>query len=112
MTQEKKVSRLQSLSRTAGNIEPELSYNKTENEKKLKQVEENLQKVEQKRTTEKKVNNQKNSLKYSDAIKKKLDAQKQIEDIKYDYALLELLLDRNADNYSQKDKAKYNILID
>ena len=54
MTQEKKVSRLQSLSRTAGNIEPELSYNKTENEKKLKQVEENLQKVEQKRTTEKK----------------------------------------------------------
>lgn len=61
---------------------------------------------------EKKENNQKYSLKYGNTVKKKLEAQKQIEGIKYDYELLNTLLDRNAENYSQKDKAKYNILIE
>lgn len=107
----KKTSRLQQLNRISGNIEPELKYSKRD-DKKLKQVEENLKQVEAKRAEEKKENNQKYSLKYGNTVKKKLEAQKQIEGIKYDYELLNTLLDRNAENYSQKDKAKYNILIE
>lgn len=102
-------NRLQSLKRVPGNIQPKQPYNKENN---IDKVAKNLEETTKKRKEKSKINNQKNSLKFGDDVKNKLEAQKQIEGISFDYEFLNLLLDRNASNFSQKDKAKYNILIE
>lgn len=104
------TNRLQKLNRTAGNVEPKKSYtNKTD----INQMAENIKNREVKKEKEnKKLNNQKATIKVSGETKKKMEAQKQIEGIKYDYELIEILLARNVENYSSRDKNKYEILLD
>lgn len=59
-----------------------------------------------------KVNNQKVTIKVSEEIKRKMEAQKQIENIKFDYELINILLERNLESYSPKDRNKYNVILD
>lgn len=105
------ANRLSQLDRTPGNIEPKEKY-KGENKKgDLDVIASNLKQKEDKALKKEKINNQKNSIKCGDDVRAKIDAQKQIEDVKFDYKFLDILLERNASNFSQKEKAKYNILM-
>lgn len=105
------ANRLQKLNRTAGNVEPQKSYN---NKTDINQMAENIKKREEvkKEKNSKKSNNQKATIKVSSEIKAKMEAQKQIEGIKFDYELIDILLERNLENYSARDKNKYEILLD
>lgn len=103
------------LNRLAGNIEPETTYGDTVQEKSnLEKIQSNIKEKEEvrKRDSERKVNNQKYNIKYGDETKIMWEAQKQIEGIKFDYQMMNLLLERNADNFSKRDRDKYNILMD
>uniref|UniRef100_UPI003D465FD3 hypothetical protein n=1 Tax=Brochothrix campestris TaxID=2757 RepID=UPI003D465FD3 len=106
-------SKLNRLERLAGNIEPKQKYTASKTPKaNLEEIEKNLKIKEEAEKGKEKINNQKNTLKYGDDVRIKLEAQKQIEGVKFDYKFLELLLDRNAGNFSPRDRAKYNILIE
>lgn len=105
------MSRLKNLDRIPGNIEPKEPY-KEKKQSNLEELGKSLEKQDSKEEKIQKINNQKVSLKVGDRVKEKLEAQKTIEAIKFDYEMIEILLDRNAKNYSQRDKAKYSILID
>lgn len=102
------ANRLQKLNRTAGNVEPKETYNSKKLKTGISDIAENIKKKEEKA----KINNQKATIKVSAEIKAKMEAQKQIEGIKYDYELINKLLDRNLENYSARDKTKYEILLD
>lgn len=102
------ANRLQKLNRTAGNVEPKETYSSSKPKAGISDIAENIKKKEE----QSKINNQKATIKVSAEIKAKMEAQKQIEGIKYDYELINKLLDRNLENYSARDKTKYEILLD
>lgn len=102
------ANRLQKLNRTAGNVEPKEVYSSSKSKVGISDIAENIKKKEE----QSKINNQKATIKVSAEIKAKMEAQKQIEGIKYDYELINKLLDRNLENYSARDKTKYEILLD
>ena len=100
-------SRLQKLDRTEGNFEPKQKYSG----KNLEQAEKALFSKETKETQKDKKNNQKVSIKISRELKEMLDAQKQVEAVKFDYEMIEILLNRNSENYSKRDEVRYKAIL-
>ena len=50
-------------------------------------------------------------LKIPKELKRQIEAQKQIIELKFDYQLLEILLDYNFESFSDAEKSTYKVLI-
>lgn len=111
-------NKLDALKRKQGSIPAKTTYD----ERKGTDWNELGEKINTTQET-RKINNKKDSqdnpkidtrknIKISETLKTKIDAQKQVMGIKYDYQLIELLLDRNFETFSDKQKSMYKIILE
>lgn len=102
-------NRLDKLQRKKGSIQPKTTYD----ERKVTDwgsIENNINKRTKKAT--KKGTDQRATLKISKELKQKIEAQKQIMGLKFDYQVLEVLLDHNFETFSDSEKSMYKVLLD
>lgn len=101
--QRNQSSVLKGMNRTPGTINPDLSYDPNSNKENLKN--------EGKPKRQKGFKNQKHSIKLSGQIKNELNALKTITKTKFDYEIVELLIDNYVSNHlSTVEKRKYKVL--
>lgn len=102
-------NKLDALKRKQGSIQPKTAYDerKTTNWNDIeKNIEERSNKKTKKNKTDKRA-----TLKIPKELKRQIEAQKQIMGLKFDYQLLEILLDYNFESFSDAEKSTYKVLI-
>lgn len=92
--------------RKQGNIESQTQYNPEEDKKKLEIVEENTEEDKKKKYA-----NQTHQIKISEQLKEEINALKNITKTKFDYEVLELLIDSyNKNEFTSTERRKFRAL--
>lgn len=92
--------------RKQGNIESQTQYNPEEDKKNLEIVEESTEEDKKKKYT-----NQTHQIKISEQIKEEINALKNITKTKFDYEVLELLIDSyNKNEFTPTERRKFRAL--
>lgn len=110
-------NKLDALKRKQGSIPAKTTYDERKGTD-WNELGEKINTTQETRKINNKVDNQdktidtRKNIKISEALKTKIDAQKQVMGIKYDYQLIELLLDRNFETFSDKQKSTYKVVVE
>lgn len=102
-------NKLDELKRKKGSIQPKTTYDERKGTD-WGSIGNNISK--RTKNVAKKGADQRATLKIPKELKQKIEAQKQIMGLKFDYQVLEVLLEHNFETFSDSEKSMYKVLLD
>lgn len=103
-------NKLDALQRKKGSIQPKTAYDERKGTD-WNSIGNNISKRER-NTSKKNGTDKRATLKISKELKQKIEAQKQIMGLKFDYQVIETLLEHNFETFSDSEKSMYKVLLE